>query len=676
MTHPFRTQIHRALADDNLQTALDNNYLRRTNVRLQSYKSLPEDVQVMRQRAHRIRAEVIEHLDRYLDQFVENVQHNGIIVHRAADSTQAVQIVLNIAKQHNAHLIAKSKTMVGEEIELNPALEANGYEVVETDLGEYIVQIRHEHPAHIITPAVHLRKEDVGKTFHELLGVPYTDDVATMVKVARRTLRDIFLKADIGLSGVNMGVAENGMLCVLTNEGNGRMVTTMPPVHIALMGIERLVPTLEDLATILYLLPRSATGQKLTVYTNLIQSLGGEGGCERHLVLLDNGRTTIKDSPYSEMLYCVRCGSCINACPVFRELGGHAYVGKSGKHTPYPGPMGSVLAPALFGFQDFGHLARASSLCGACKEACPVDIDLPKLLLRHRAGIPVQKTFNQKQENSNAPGYLSFGLKAFAWAASSAFRFNAAQSMAGLIGRLVAPISTWLHFPAFTGWGYSKDFPLPAAKTFHAQWKRVDSETGKPGISPQATGGDNAESQPVEQTPTLIAAERFTAELRAIGGEFVACDGESLGKSILETLQQNEIQAIQAWQPAYLPDGILDFLQANGIQITYEADQNLRAGLTSSLCGIAETGTLIITGDEGRPLTASLLPEIHLAILKADDIYDSVPQALASLRNHPAPVTVLVSGPSRTADIEMTLSIGVHGPCRVIVFCVGEKGRA
>ncbi len=677
MTHPFRTQIHRALADANLQTALDNNAQRRTQVRLQSYASLPEDVQVMRQRAHNIRAEVIAHLDRYLEQFIENVQQNGIIVHRAADANEMVNIVLEIAQQHNAHLIAKSKTMVGEEIELNPALEEHGYQVVETDLGEYIVQIRHEHPAHIITPAVHLRKEDVGKTFQELLGVPYTDDVATMVKVARRTLRDIFLKADIGISGVNFGVAENGTLCVLTNEGNGRMVTTVPPVHIALMGIERLLPTLDDLATLLYVLPRFATGQKLTVYANLIRkpAIYSDGSKERHLILLDNGRTAIRNSPFSEMLFCIRCGSCINACPVFRELGGHAYVGESGKHTPYPGPMGSVLAPLLFSRSDFGHLARASSLCGACREACPVDIDLPKLLLRHRAGVALQKTTPPQREVSNAPGYLSLGLKFFKGMATSPFLFNAAQGLLGIFSGLAKPFSSWIRMPAFTGWGYSKDFPLPGGMPFHTRWNRINakSETQPPVKSAPA------ESTPKEETAQLTAVppyespvDQFSRELKAIGGEFVPCDSASLGQHILNLLEKENIQAIQAWNAAHLPSGVLDFLQAKGIQVCHEPNPEVRAGITGVLSAVAETGTLVIPGEPGRPLTASLLPDIHIAILHAADIQKTISQALPSLRDHPTPVTILVSGPSRTADIEMTLSIGVHGPCRVVVFCLSD----
>ncbi len=267
--------------------------------------------------------------------------------------------------------------MVTEEINLNHALEAEGMRVVETDLGEYIVQLRGERPAHIITPAVHLRRDDVGKLFHEKLGIPYTEDIPTLTDTARKVLRDVFLNADVGISGVNFGVAETGTICVVSNEGNARMVTTLPPVHIALMGMERLVRNLDDLAIMLSLLARSATTQKLSVYTQFIHS--PFPGQERHLILLDNGRTRLLHSPLKESLYCIRCGACMNACPVFREIGGHGY------HSVYPGPIGSVISAGFFG-SDFVPLAQASSLCGACKEACPVDIDLPKLLTRVRAG--------------------------------------------------------------------------------------------------------------------------------------------------------------------------------------------------------------------------------------------------------------------------------------------------
>ncbi|MBK8782722.1 MAG: lactate utilization protein [Anaerolineales bacterium] len=239
-------------------------------------------------------------------------------------------------------------------------------------------------------PAAHLRKEQVAELFHEKLGIPYTTDIPTLTATARKVLREVFLTADIGFSGVNFGVAETGSVCVITNEGNGRMVTTVPPIHIALMGMERLVPNLDDLSLLLSLLPRSATGQKLTVYTQLLNKpLANQ---TRHLIILDNGRTRLRNSPLKESLYCIRCGACLNACPVFRELSGHAYIGKDKSIAPYPGPIGSVISPGLLG-ENFVQLAQASSLCGACKDACPVDIDLPKMLTRVRAGAATSNSY-------------------------------------------------------------------------------------------------------------------------------------------------------------------------------------------------------------------------------------------------------------------------------------------
>ena len=266
----FKSHIRISIANEALQIALDNNTQRRLKGRAAAFESLP-DWRERRQRAHAVRADVITHLDEYRDQFIAKVEQNEIVVHRAKDAAEAINIVSEIIGSE-PKLIAKSKSMVSEEIELNHALEAAGHQVVETDLGEYIVQLRGEKPAHIITPAVHLRRHEVGKLFQEKLGIPYTEDIPTLTNTARKVLREVFLTADVGISGVNFGVAETGTLCIVTNEGNGRMVTTMPPVHIALMGMERIVPTLDDLALMLSLLPRSATGQKLSVYTQLIHS--------------------------------------------------------------------------------------------------------------------------------------------------------------------------------------------------------------------------------------------------------------------------------------------------------------------------------------------------------------------------------------------------------------------
>ncbi len=460
MADKFHARIRAALEDINLQSALDANAAKRFQVRKEAFDTL-KDPQALREEAHAVRVKVIDDMESYLQEFISRAEQNGMQTHQAKNAEEAIQLVLEIAAQHDAKLIAKSKTMVSEEIGLNPALEKHGLEVIETDLGEYIVQLRGEPPSHIITPAVHLRRQDVGNLFQAKLGIPYTEDISVLTNVARKTLRQVFLNADVGVSGVNFGVAETGTLCMVTNEGNGRMVTSVPRTHIALMGIERLVPTMDDLALMLLLLPRSATGQKLSVYTSLLNSPkrpgDPDGPQERHLILVDNGRRAILNSELRESLYCIRCGSCLNACPVFREIGGHAYVNTDGKSSPYAGPIGSVISPALFGQLEFGHLARASSLCGACREACPVDIDLPKLLLRVRAGMQVGES--RPEPESNAPTPLAWGLKLYTLAASSPGRFAFAQQLAGLLGWLVGLFSRrdgWLRMPKLTGWGFRR----------------------------------------------------------------------------------------------------------------------------------------------------------------------------------------------------------------------------
>jgi len=681
MTDPFKTHIRNALANPGLQAALDSNAEHRLNALQQAYTSLPEDLHVMRSRAHAVRAEVISNLDSYLPQLIENASDNGLIVHQASDAGQAVQIVLEITKQRSAKLIAKSKSMVSEEILLNQALEKAGLEVVETDLGEFIIQMRGEPPSHIITPAVHLRRGDVAEIFQEKLGLPYTEDISALTEAARSVLRETFLKADIGISGVNFGIAENGMLCLVTNEGNGRMVTTLPQVHIALMGIERILPTLDDLALMLYLLPRSATGQKLTVYTSLIRGPRREGEIdgpqERHLILVDGGRSRIRSSPLAESLYCIRCGACLNACPVFREIGGHAYVGVGGQITTYPGPIGSVVSPGLFGGTDFGQLARASSLCGACKEACPVDIDLPKLLLRVRAGLVKGDEPVYPSAPGHVPGGLRLGLSMYAWIAASPWRFTAAQRLAGVFSRMFSPFSSWMRLPSFTGWGYSRDIPRPPAMTFHrwyakeAQAMEIAEPSGIQSMpvytSPRSSSPAPLSLSPLPSTPLI---ERFETELVALGGTFKHCLESHLPQLILDLLQEQGVSAVQAWEESELPAGILGTLRAAGIQVSHKPVPSIRVGLTGALAGVAETGTLVLPSGAGRPQTASLLPEVHIAILKAEDICETLLEVLELWEVHQASAVDLISGPSRTADIEMTLTIGVHGPREVHVFCV------
>ena len=654
----FRTKIREQVTNDALQAALDANAERRVQGRIKALATLP-DPQERRQRAHAVRADVIGHLDKYLEKFIAKVTKNGIIVHRAKDAAEAIKIFLDIvgAKHASPLLVAKSKSMVTEEIGLNHALEEAGHRVVETDLGEYIIQLRGEKPAHIITPSVHLRRHEVGELFHEKLGIPYTEDIPTLTDTARKKLREVFLNADVGVSGVNFGVAETGTLTLVTNEGNGRMVTTLPPIHIAVMGMERLLRNLDDLALMLSLLPRSATTQKISVYTQLIHS--PEKDQQKHLIIVDNGRSRLQKSHLQEILYCIRCGSCLNACPVFREIGGHGYLGADGGIAPYPGPIGSVVSPGLLG-ENYVQLAQASSLCGACKDACPVDIDLPKLLTRVRAG--------ESGDQGNAlPTPVKFGLRTYTRLATHPGLYILSQRLAGLGARLVAPVSAWMKFPAATGWGYSKDFPRPAAKPFRARFSH-DPHSVDVAAKISIEKQEEPKKAKTPDAPKINLVGRFTEELLALGGQVVICKESDLPAKVIALLREKNIDRVQTW------DQILGLNQAAltkaGISVQYEADESIKAGITGALAGIAETGTLIIPGGEDQPLTASLLPEIHIAVLRAAEILPSMEAAMSTLEIAKSPAVALVSGPSRTADIEMTLTIGVHGPGEIHVFVV------
>jgi L-lactate dehydrogenase complex protein LldF len=699
-TSPFRTKIREKIADEALQAALDANAKRRVQGRINAFASLP-DWQERRQRAHAVRAEVIGHLDEYIDKFIATVNENGITVHRAKDAVEAIKIFLDIVGANASFgdadasrsplLVAKSKSMVTEEIGLNHALEEAGHQVVETDLGEYIIQLRGERPSHIITPAVHMRRHEVGELFADKLGIPYTEDIPTLTDTARKELREVFLDADVGVSGVNFGVVETGTLTLVTNEGNGRMVATLPPVHIAVMGMERLVPTLDDLALMLSLLPRSATTQKICVYTQIDLALmlsllprsattqkicvytqlihSPEKDQQKHLILVDNGRSRLRDSHLQEILYCIRCGSCLNACPVFRELGGHGYLGENGDIAPYPGPIGSVVSPGLFG-ENYFQLAQASSLCGACKDACPVDIDLPKLLTRVRAGAANEQfSVTSDQAAAGLSSTVIFGLRTYTRVAQIPGLYALSQRLAGLGARLVAPVSKWMKFPASTGWGYSKDFPRPSVKPFRERFNR-DPHSGDLGaknakdIKIGELKVDKETKAPEASKINLVG--RFTEELLALSGQVVICKEANLQNKVIALLREKTIDRVQAWNQ--IPGLDWDALTKAGISVQGEADETIKTGITGALAGISETGTLVIPGGAGRPLTASLLPEIHIAVLRASDILPSMEAAMSTLEIAKSPTVALVSGPSRTADIEMTLTIGVHGPGELHVF--------
>lgn len=415
----------------------------------------------LRDRARVIRLHALANLDRLLSHFADQVMAQGGVVHFAGDADEANEIVARVLSDTGSRLVVKSKSMVSEEIDLNPYLEDRGIEVVETDLGEFIVQIAGDTPSHIVAPTIHLDRHDIGKLFAEKLGVEETFEPTELNQIARDHLREIFLRADAGISGVNIAVAETGSLVTVTNEGNGRLITTAPRVHIALLGMERVVSRWEDASVILEVLARSATGQRLSSYTNVVtgpRREGDEDGPEQlHVVVIDNGRSEILGSDTAEILACIRCGACLNICPVFRTVGGHAY------GTVYSGPVGSVVTPGLLGMEPWWDLPFASTLCGACEEVCPIGIQIPSMLLRLRARAAAE---------GRLPGWLERGIRRYSNTAYTPAKWERAKRLAS---RLTGPISRdgWIRrLPGRgRGWTAYRDFPRPARESFSAWWR-------------------------------------------------------------------------------------------------------------------------------------------------------------------------------------------------------------
>ncbi len=421
------------------------------------FQSGEEHGEAMRQQAAQAKRRALSRLPQLLEQAEANLTANGAHVLWAEDGDEANRLVLEIARRHGAQSVVKSKSMVSEEIGLNHALEGQGIEVIETDLGEYIIQLAHETPSHIVAPVIHKSLASIRDLFIQQLEMPPTDDAGVMARFARQVLRAKFIAADMGITGGNFVIAETRTVCLVTNEGNGRLVTSLPRIHIAIVGIEKIVETLADYATLTQILPRSATGQSLAVYTHMYngprRSGETDGPEEMYVIFVDNGRSEIYGTKYAEVLTCIRCGACMNACPVYRSTGGHAY------GWVYPGPVGAVLTPLLNGLENARPLPHASSLCGACKQVCPVDIDLPRMLLDLRDDL-----FQQ----GHAEGIWKWGLKLWALGNQSPLLFElggrAARTLTG--GRAPRKLPGPLR-----GWSKFRDFPPFAKKSFRQQWR-------------------------------------------------------------------------------------------------------------------------------------------------------------------------------------------------------------
>jgi L-lactate dehydrogenase complex protein LldF len=451
----FWTKETKGLAEPSAPASLGASAEKSSKGNRQVTDSVPY-FQEWREAAHRIKTYSIANLDKSLVEFERNITARGATVLWAKDAAEANRYILEIAKENNVKSVVKSKTMVSEEIALNHVFEEAGIRPVETDLGEYIVQLAHQRPAHIVTPAIHMSAADVGHLFHDKLGEPYTVEHTALTAIARKHLRDEYLQAGMGMSGCNFAVADSGTLVIVENEGNAGLSTSTPPVHVALVGIEKFVPRMADLPLFLNLLARSGTGQKLTTYTHFIH--GPAAGKKLYVIVLDNGRTNIlKDPAVWQSLHCIRCGACLNACPVYRRTGGWAY------GWVYPGPIGAIITPNLIGFEKAGKLPFASSLCGACGEVCPMKIDIPHELvhLRHRS-------VNEPSSMNSFTERLTW--KTWAWFMTGPLKYRLA--MFGVrLGVRMSKFLPW-HPGKLGGWTRGRALPKVPGPAFRSWWKK------------------------------------------------------------------------------------------------------------------------------------------------------------------------------------------------------------
>ncbi len=473
MKHPtsetFPQNVQKALGDTTLRQALSTVSATFSQRRRDAVNDVPE-WETLREHAHAVKAHTLSCLDEYLRAFATKAEGAGAHIHWASTAEDARQIITSLIKPRGNVAVVKSKSMTTEEIHLNAALETHGIEPVETDLGEWIIQLADEPPSHIIAPAIHKTKRQVSELFEQKLGIEPTDDEKRLTAAAREHLRDVFAQAKVGISGVNFAIAETGSIVIIENEGNARLTTSLPDMHIAVMGIEKVIPRLSDLDVFLRILPRSGTGQALTSYQSIIT--GPERGEDRigprslHIVVLDNGRSKmLRESATREALACIRCGACLNACPVYQQIGGHAY------GAVYAGPIGSIITPQIDGLRVAHHLPFASSLCGACRDVCPVKIDIPNALIHlrqhmvtHGKPIPVV---------SPARGKTTF--RVWRWSMTSDLRYRMATAFARFAQRMGM---TKLVGPS-RKWGHGRSVPRLAKRGFRQIWESELADDGE-----------------------------------------------------------------------------------------------------------------------------------------------------------------------------------------------------
>jgi L-lactate dehydrogenase complex protein LldF len=658
----------------------------------QSVVSELPDWPALRSAGRAIKDRCLAALDEHLLALEAAVVSAGGVVHWANDGNEGCSIVAGIARSHGVSEVVKVKSIVTDEIKLNEALAASGVRAVETDLAELIIQLGDDVQSHILVPAIHKNRAEIRDLFARELDLPdLTDDPPALTEAARLHLRRKFLSARMGISGANFAVAETGTVAVVESEGNGRMCTSLPEVLVTVMGIEKLVPSWRDMEVFLQLLPRSSTGERMNPYTSFWTGVRpGDGPREFHLVLLDNGRTgVLADQVGRQALRCIRCSACLNVCPVYSRTGGHAY------ESVYPGPIGAILTPQLRGLESGRSLPYASSLCGACYEVCPVEIDIPRVLVHLRSRVVDSEPWWHPEKAAMKGLFRAFSsARAFERAQAAARLGSRPLARNGRIGRLPWPLS---------GWTETRDLPEPPKETFRDWWRRergghanaridamptrlVDSPAYGRENRPVAEGKDAratilarigealADRPPApevprdyrqtsdEPRPTVIA--RFSERV----GEYQALVRSATRTELRTVLAELAAQAgaERLAVPADLPKGWdpgVELVPDHGLSPT-DLD-TLDGALTGCAIAIAETGTIVLDGGDSQGRRAlSLVPDYHLCVVEADAIVATVPEAVKSLEaavKEGRPLT-FVSGPSATSDIELNRVEGVHGP--------------
>lgn len=651
----FRKASQSKLAEAGLGDKVHKATLHTVQRRDRLVEQMPE-WESLRERAREARMRALDRHDELLERFTRSTKARGVRLSLAKTPEEACETICNLVKEAGGR-VTKSKSMTTEEIGLNQALEAAGAQVTETDLGELIVQLAGQPPSHVTAPAIHLSTEDIAKIFRDHLGMqvpPWVDDpdpndqparmrlARELSLEARKHLRERFLQADVGISGANFLVAESGTVVLVENEGNIQLTTCLPKRHIVLAGIDKLVETEKDLGVLLRLLPVSATAQRQSCYVSLL----ADEHPDMHVVLLDHGRSKLMlDDEQRDLLTCIRCGACMNVCPVYRNVGGHAYGGA------YPGPIGALLMPHLEGLERYGDLPFASSLCGACTEACPVQIPLHHHLLRMRARVV----------DKGASDPLSFTMRMAASAMRKGSRMDRGARLYPLARKLAS------FNPAGKAWLASRDLPPPPPETFRRWWRR-----------------ERSGREPDKDEPPKL--QRFTRPASSPALQPPERDHESLLHAFQQRITELGPDGTTEVQIFDRADVALEFLRIRidetpPEQVLVEGEPSEKReyalGITSAVMLIADTGGVVLDLAKRSDGRASTLAETHVVVARPSQIVPSVAHALVARtvkRKSGAwgDYQVIVTGPSRTADVEKVLVIPAHGPRRLVVVLCEE----